>query len=141
MAQAGKFPSTRNLPKTDESVGDTSPPIGKRHEKPISIQLAQDVSLMAWIQRLLARGGGLVGGAVTDFVARLPRGRRPYPRPPIIAVAEELGADPSRESQDDFIYRVRCTLEDRGIDAPGDTVLTAICAPIYKREHAKIPEK
>ena len=37
MAQAEKFPSTRNLPKTDESVGDMSPPIGKRHEKPIFI--------------------------------------------------------------------------------------------------------
>jgi hypothetical protein len=71
MAQAEKFPSTRNLPKTDESVGDMSPPIGKRHEKPIFIPQPQDVSLMAWIHRLLVRGGGLVRATVAPVVAPL----------------------------------------------------------------------
>jgi hypothetical protein len=88
---------------------DTSPPIGKRHERYISIQQAQDVSLMAGkrheqpisiqrvqdvsligsVQRLLARSGGLVRATVAGVVARLRRGRPPYERAPITAVVEE----------------------------------------------------
>jgi hypothetical protein len=73
------------------------------------------------------------------------QGRPPYDRGPILAVAEELKPDPSRESQDTYVSRVRGMLElknemlepqDR-IPVPGDTVLTEICAPIYKREKSK----
>jgi hypothetical protein len=130
MAQAGKLPSTANLPETDESVGDT-PPIGKLYEQSIGIQQPQHISLMAWISRLLARGSGIVRGAV----AQLPRGRRPYPRPPIIAVAEraiEGGADRSLNA---FRDRVRSLLELEIPLAkiPADTVLEEICKPVYDR--------
>jgi hypothetical protein len=74
-------------------------------------------------------------------VTQLRRGRRPYERAPIIEVVEELIAGGIDSTQDDFVYRVRRTLELRGIPAPAGTVLTEICAPIYKREHAKIARK
>jgi hypothetical protein len=74
-------------------------------------------------------------------VTQLRRGRPRYERAPITAVVEELIAGGIDPTQDDFVYRVRRTLELRGITAPADTVLTEICAPIYKREHAKIAKK
>jgi hypothetical protein len=66
---------------------------------------------------------------------KLRRGRPPaYDRAKITAVAEELiaGRGPD-EHCDWFIDRVAGELERRGIAVPKDTVLTEICAPIYKR--------
>jgi hypothetical protein len=85
--------------------------------------------------------GDIVRATVTGVVAGLRRGRRPYDRPSLIALAEELKPDPSRESQNEFIYRVRVTLEDQGKEVPGKTVLWEVCGQIYKGEHAKIAQK
>jgi hypothetical protein len=66
---------------------------------------------------------------------RLRRGRPPeYDRADIVAVAEEAIRD--HRGVDDhldwFIERVRNLLATRHIKAPKDTLLTEICAPIYK---------
>jgi hypothetical protein len=133
MAKAGKKSST-------------SPP--KQHELSFAIRLPQHVSLKKWWVR-----------AIDAVVARLRRGRPPIDRRPYIALAEELikgGVDPS---QDAFVGRLRSMLElpkekiplelknkiselqDKNLPVPGNTVLTQICAPIYKRELAKIGKK
>jgi hypothetical protein len=76
-----------------ESGGDTSPPIGRRIELPISFHQPDDVSLEGeWVRRFIAgvvaplqRGRDLIAG----LVARLPRGRKKIPREPIIKIAEK----------------------------------------------------
>jgi hypothetical protein len=76
--------------------------------------------------------------APSGAAARLPRGRPPeYNRGDIADVAEDLikgGVDPTL---DHFVGRVRSKLEFESKKPPGDTVLTEICAPIYKRERSK----
>jgi hypothetical protein len=89
---------------------DTSPPIGKRHERYISIQQAQDVSLMAGkrheqpisiqrvqdvsligsVQRLLARSGGLVRATVAGVVARLRRDAHHTSELPLLQLSRKL---------------------------------------------------
>src|SRR5262249_564855 len=108
----------------NNSSGNTSP---KRHEQVINVVQPRYTSLWAQISRmgkprLLAQTGGVVratvarvGAVVADAVARLPRGRRPYPQSYInyiIAVAEELKPDPSRETQRHFIDSVSVTLTE-----------------------------
>jgi hypothetical protein len=71
--------------------------------------------------------------AGAGVVARLRRGRPPYERAPITAVAEkaiEGGVDPSLSA---FRDRVRSLLEVQHIPAPGDTVLEEICKQVYER--------
>jgi hypothetical protein len=80
-----------------------------------------------------------------EIEAGVPRGRPPYDRIPIIAAAEELIKGGVNRSQKEFVGKVRSRLEvqnkklepqDRKA-VPGDTVLKAACAPIYKREKSK----
>jgi hypothetical protein len=131
----------------NNSSGNTSPPEGKLYKQPIGIQQTQGISLWAQISRmgkprLLAQTGGMLRATVARVVARLRRGRPEYDRRPYIALAEELikgGVDPS---QDAFVGRLRSMLELQDkLPVPGDTVLTEICGPIYKRELAKTGEK
>jgi hypothetical protein len=68
-----------------------------------------------------------------DFLARLRRGRPPYPRAPIIEAANSAikkGADLSLNT---FCDRVRGLLEADGFLAPKRTVIEKICRPIYQR--------
>jgi hypothetical protein len=108
-----------------ESGGDTSPPIGKRFELPVSIQQPQDVSLR--MQR------------VRDFIAgvvdRLRPGRKiKYERAPIIEAAELLIKGGVDVSSSQFRGRVRSWLEWKDIPVPGESLLKEICGPIYRRE-------
>jgi hypothetical protein len=120
-----------------ESGGDTSPPIGNRIELPISFHQPESVSLEGeWVQRFIA---GVVAplqqarDLIASLVARLPRGRKPIPREPIIKVAEKAIEGGLDRSLSDFVGRVRSLLEVERIEAPKDTVLEEICRPIYLR--------
>jgi hypothetical protein len=67
---------------------------------------------------------------------KLPRGRPPiYDRAAIIAVAEELVAHAHGPDKhlDWFVERVGNLLAERHIKAPKPTVLTEICAQVYRR--------
>jgi hypothetical protein len=57
-----------------------------------------------------------------------------YDHAAIIAVAEEAIRDPRGvdDRLDWFVERVRNMLKERHIKAPQDTLLTELCAPIYK---------
>jgi hypothetical protein len=76
--------------------------------------------------------------ATSGAAARLPRGRpRKYDHDDIADVAEDLIKGGVDSTLDDFVGRVRSQLELQSKKTPGDTVLTEICAPIYKRERNK----
>src|SRR5262249_60735179 len=106
----------------------------KRHEKPISIQQPQDVSLMAWIQRQLVRGGGLVRATVARVVAPLRRGRpREFDHDALTGVAEDCAMEGVEDYLDRFVERVRHECKLRRIKVPKDTLLTEICRPVFLR--------
>jgi hypothetical protein len=94
----------------------------KRYEQSICIQQPQRVSLLMWVL-----------ATVAGVVAQLRRGRPPYERAPITAVVEEALAGGVDPTLDHLVGRVRSLLELRGIPAPGDTVLTEICKPVFLR--------
>jgi hypothetical protein len=121
----------------NQSGADTSPPIGKRIELPISFRQPEDVSLLGeWVHRFsvgvvapLQQGRDLIAG----LVARLPGGRKKIPRAPIIEVAEKAIERFVDHSLHAFVDRVRGLLEAEHIESPRRTVLKEICRPIYLR--------
>jgi hypothetical protein len=128
MAKAEITPSTSEQAAEPASKQKQ---LGKRYEQSIRIQQAQDVSLTMWASRL-----------VRSVVARLRSGRpRDYNHDAITGVAEACIAIGVDDYLDRFVERVRNVCKLRHIQSPRDTVLTKICAPIYKREHAKIAKK
>jgi hypothetical protein len=134
MAQAGKLPSTRNLPKTGELAGDTSPPTAKVYEQPVGIQQTQRMSLTKTWMRAIVDG----------VVARLRPGRhREYNYDAIAKVAESVNVF-AVDKQDWYIERVWRECKRRNIKVPREklsTTLTDICEPIYKLKYTKIAQK
>jgi hypothetical protein len=73
---------------------------------------------------------------------RLRSGRpRAYDHDAITRVAEACIAMGVDDYLDRFVERVRNECKPHHIKTPKDTVLTEICAAIYKREHTKVAKK